>query len=520
VRVRRSILNFATTALLLAVSMAVSLPATRWLLHWLGAPAFGGIRVLNTAFGYMTLLELGLGGALGPLLAGAINRGDDRALHETVAAGARAYFWVALSSISLGLVLTPVIPWFASDLNPAQVDDLRRGWLVQLTGFAVLTFLPLRSVFEARQLGYVVNLLLLAQSLLVTGVSLLLARAGWGITGQSAAAVLGNWAFSLAICTGAFRSHPGLFRSMLSTPTSPETRRSLRNLSVPNLLLNISGRVSVMSDDLIIGRMLGTARVTTLVNTQKLATMGQTILQSLGGASWAALAQLHTQGDDETFNRRLVEITRIIIVLGVVGLVPVLAYNRTFVRLWLTPEFPYGGDAVIGFACLNALLMGTQSLWSWCFVATGKIRAITPLYVLMMTVNLTTSVLATRQFGIPGPLIGSTVAQLALGAWALPILLRRTYGTPVGALFRAVALPAAAGALAAVPLCAFTRYVHEPAGWLGLAAEMSASALLLLGLSVTVLLTPEDRAAWRLRLAQIRPPRPVAVAAEGGDSAR
>ncbi len=359
--------------------------------------------MVNAALGYMSLLELGLGGAIGPLLAGAINRDDDRALHETVAASARAYSWVAIASIAIGLLMTPLIPWFAPDLNPAQLADLKRAWKVQLVGFAPLIFVPLRSIFEARQLGYIVNLLLLGQSLLVTGMSLFLAWAGWGITGQAVALVAGNWAFSLTISTGALRSHPGLLRSMLSRPTTPETRRALRNLSLPALLLNLSGRISVLSDELIISRMLGATRIPSFIYTQKLAQMGQMILQSVGGASWAALAQLHAHGDLETLNRRLVEMTPQIVVLGVVGLVPVVAYNRAFVRLWLPHLSEYGGDAVIVLAAVNAVLLATQSLWCWCFVATGKIRLLLPISIAATIVNLVASVLATPFTGLPGP---------------------------------------------------------------------------------------------------------------------
>ena len=74
-RVRRSLLNFGSNALLMAVTMAVALPAAPWLLLWLGVSVSGGVRVLNAAFGWLTLLEFGLGGAIGPLLALAVGRG-------------------------------------------------------------------------------------------------------------------------------------------------------------------------------------------------------------------------------------------------------------------------------------------------------------------------------------------------------------------------------------------------------------------------------------------------------------
>jgi O-antigen/teichoic acid export membrane protein len=510
VRVRRSLLNFATTALLMGVNMAVAILATPLLLDWLGESAYGGYRVVNDAYGYLTLLELGLGGAIAPLLARAIGRGDERALRETVAAGSRAYFWVLLATLAVGLVLTPVVPRFAKDLDPGQVVDLKRGWLLGLAAFMTLVLLPLRSVVEARQLGYVVNLLLTVQSLVITGTSLVLAHAGWGITGQALAQVAGVWCFSLALAAGVFRGHPGLLRAVLTMPTARETRRALRNLSAPMLVINVCGRVSVMSDNLIIGGILGAQRVAVLVNTQKLVNMGHSILLSVGNASWAALAELHAQGQRETFNRRLIEITRVVAVLAVVGLVPVVAYNRAFFRLWL-PGKTYGGDLVIVLAAVNAALVAEQALWGWCFAVTGKARALVPQVITAAALNLSASVVLTSRLGLAGPLIGTTVACVGVGLWAMPWLLHRSFGTPVGPLLRAVGVPFAVGAAAAGALRGLTG-VHEPSGWVALAAEMSLAALAMFALSVAVLLTPEDRALWRLRLRGLRPRRPVETA--------
>lgn len=509
-RVRRSLLNFGTSALFMAVTMAVALKATPWLVHWLGAKPYGGFQVLNAAYGYLTLLELGLGGALAPLMVRAIGAGDDRALGEAVAAGARAYVRVAVATAVVGLLLTPVIPWFARDLKGADVADLQTAWLVGLGSCGTLVLLPLRTAFEARQLGYLVNLLMTAQSLLITGTALVLARAGWGITGQASAQLLGVWAFSLALAAGTARLQPGLLRAAAG-PVSPGTRRELRGLSVPTLLVNLSGRLAVLSDFLVVGGLRGTAGVTALANTQKLANIGLGVLQGVGGASWAALAELHARGDTETFNRRLVEMTRGLAVLAAAGLVPVVAYNRAFVRLWVGPGF-YAGDLVTALAAVNAVLLAEQSLWAWCFSATGKVRELVAPAAAAAAVNLAASVALTHRLGVAGPLVGSTLGFVGVGLWALLWKLRRNFGTPPGALLRAAGVPCLAGAAAAAGLGAWVR-VHEPAGRWGLVAGMAAAGLAMLAFGVGFLLTPEDRRLWRLRLRALAPAGRAAGAA-------
>jgi O-antigen/teichoic acid export membrane protein len=501
-RVRRSLLNFGTMVLFTAVTTTIALYATPLLVEWLGEKPFGAFRVVNDGYGYLTLLELGLGGAVGPLLARAVAQDDEAALHETVAAGAWAYGKVSLWTLGVGLAVTPVVPWLARDLQGADVIDLQVAWLVGLTAFLSLGLLPFRTVVEARQLGYVVNLLLTLQALGVTLLSLGLARAGWGITGQAMALVAGVWGFNLVLACAVLRSRPGLLRAVVAGPTRPETLRDLRSLSLPALLINLSGRISILTDNMIVGSMLGTRRVTALYTTQRLASLGQTVLQGVGSATWAALAELHGRGERATFNRRLVELSRLIAILSAGGLAPVVAYNRAFIHLWMGREFPYAGDLVIVFAALNVVLLAEQSLWAWCFSATGNLRLLVVPSIVAAAVNFGASVLLTYQIGLAGPILGTTIGCSAVGLWVLPWKLRDVFGTPLGPLARAVALPTAWGVLASAGLYGLTRH-HQPASWWLLGLEMSLAAVVVLAVGFAVFLPPDEREHWRVRLGAI-----------------
>ncbi len=504
-RVRRSLLNFGTSVLFLAVTMLVALKAKPWLVAWLGKKRFGGSRVVFDCLGWLTLLELGLGGAMGPLLARVIGEKDERAVRATVATGARAYLGVSLVTVLVGVLATPLVPRFARDLSGVDVADLKRAWLVGLASFLSLALLPMRWVVEARQFGYVVNLLMLGQSLLITALSLLLAWAGRGMTGQAAAQVIGVWTFSLALAAGVLHANPGMLRAALTEPSSTEARGALWRLSLPTLMIQLSGRLGLLTDNLMVGGIRGTVSVTSLVNTQQLTSIGQGVLQGAGGATWAALAELHHQGDHATFNRRLIEITRAVAVLGIIGLVPIVAYNRAFVRLWLGADL-YAGDAVTILAAVNTVLLAEQSLWAWCFHATGKVRELVTPAVAAAVLNVAVSVWLTYRIGTAGPLIGTTVGFVAVGLWALPARLNRAFGTPIGPLFRAIGVPSAVGTIAAVALRSWTAR-HEPAGWPGLVTGMSISGLLMLALSVVFLIPASERTAWKQRLVLLLPSR-------------
>src|SRR5439155_824777 len=83
--------------------------------------------------------------------------------------------------------------------------------------------------------------------------------------------------------------------------------------------------------------------ITSLFVTQRLAVLMQGLLQGIGNATWAALADLHARHEHEASNQRLIELTKLGAVLAVAALAPIIAYNRRFVALWI-PTVSYGGE--------------------------------------------------------------------------------------------------------------------------------------------------------------------------------
>jgi O-antigen/teichoic acid export membrane protein len=491
-------LTFGSMLLFTAATTATALVTTPLLVRWLGEERFGAYRAVNDWYGYLTLLDFGVGGAMAPLLARALGRGDRRALRGALAAGVRAYLGITALALVVGAAMTPLITWQVV-VPPGLVGELRLAWLLSLLSFLPMGLAPLRTLAEADQRGYRVNLLMTVQCLLITALSLLLARAGWGIAGQALAFSAGIMTFFVLLAWDGLRAGPAPPPSALLERPDPEVWRAIWALSLPSLLINLSGRVSLLTDNIVVVGILGAAAVASLVVTQRLATLTMAVLQAIGGASWAALADLHARGDRDAFNRRLVELTNLVAVLGIAALGPIVAYNRDFVRLWMGPGFPYGGDRVVAVAAFNALIGAVLSLWGWCFTGTGHVRQVTVPLIVSAAINLAASVALTRRLGLVGPILGTTTAYLLVNGWCFPLLLRRVFGVAPGALARALAVPAAWGVPYVAGLWALTR-AHRPWGWAGLAAEMSAAALGFLALGAVAILSPTDRDLWRRRL--------------------
>ncbi len=476
-RTRRAALTYATGLSYTTVTLLVGIIAVPFLLRWLGEERYGAFRATVDWFGYLALLEFGLAGALRPLIARAASEGDARRVEASMAAGIRAFATMTvpmlLVGLGLALALTTLVP-----VEVANAEDLRRAGLLMLVTLAFVPLIPFRELAEARQRGYHTNFLLLIQSLVITGTALWLAWRGFGITGQIAAIALGGAVFFGGMTWYGTHRYPGAWRSLFRPRETLAASSALWRLNSPTFIRQIAGRLSVMSDRIIVAWFLGPAMVVPLYVTQRLAELVQSQVSAVGSATWAALAELHTRGEHEVFNQRVVELTRLMAVGAVTFLVPVAIYNQPFVGQWVGAD-RFGGTLVTAAAAANAFALSIVTMWDWCFSGTGRVAVLVPVSIVSTALNLAVSLTLTPILGIAGPLIGTFVAVTLTSGWYVPVLLRRTFGTSVPGLARAVAVPLAW----AVPYTGVVYWVATtapPRNWPSLLISMTAAPLVFL----------------------------------------
>jgi O-antigen/teichoic acid export membrane protein len=368
--------------------------------------------------------------------------------------------------------------------------------------FACLPLAPFRSLAEAAQRGYLVNLWLIAQSMTAAAAALVLAYAGWGLTGQFAALALAAVVFYLGTTWDGLRQYPEL---LSRGSRSREIGTALWALSWPTLLFNLSGRVGLMTDEIVVAAVMGPAAVASFFLTLRVIALVGTQVLAVGVASWAGLMDLHFRGERDVFNHRLVQLTRATAILGAGGLVPVAIWNRDLIELWVGEE-QYAGALVTGLGALTVWAQALVALWGWPLMAAGLVRAYLPAIATSAAVNLAVSVAATFAVGLPGPLIGTCVAVIGLGSWWTLVLLRLHFRVPV----RRLALASLTPALLMVPygagliLLADAVPAYDPtwprwAGLLAVGGWVGVAALGYLVLAWFLAFPAADRSEWRGR---------------------
>jgi hypothetical protein len=179
-------------------------------------------------------------------------------------------------------------------------------------------------------------------------------------------------------------------------------------------------------------------------------------------------------------------------VLGFAALVPIIAYNRAFITLWVGSQ-RYAGDLLTVLAAANALLLGFFSLWGWCIDGTGGAPILSRAALVQAIINVACSIGFTFAFGLVGPVLGTTVSFLAVSVWFMPRAMADRFSTSQAQLLNAVGIPA----LIAIPFAALTWWFSRTYGatdWFGIAYQMTVAASAYLALSWLLVFDRDERA--------------------------
>lgn len=491
-RTRRSAWGVASGLTFTAVTLVTGLVSTPWILHWLGAERFGTFKVLMDWIAYLALLDLGLSGSVVARLAPAVGRGDRGAVRALLAASLRLYLWLVAVMVAAGALLVFALPWVV----PVEAITSREIRLAGLLLLAPLLLTPasvFRALAEARQRAYKVSLLLTVQAVLTTGLLVLTAWLGWGLVGQATATLLAQVPAAIVLARDGLREYGAVWRER----PDPEAMRSVWSLNWPTFAFTLSSRFALHSDTVIVAWALGPVLVTPFILTQRLIAIGLTQLQGVGNATWAGLVELHSQGHDATFARRLAELTAMISGLGVIGLGLIAVFNADFIGRWVGSE-NFAGETVTILACVNAWALAIFSLWGWLLSGTGNIGRWVPYAMAFMAINVVVSVTGTLTLGLVGPLLGTLVGFLTVHAWGMPRVLRQLFGIGIGELWR----PALVPLTWALPYVAVWWVIADrqgPLGWLSMLAQMAVCGAGGLALWWFLGLGPGGRTDWRHR---------------------
>lgn len=465
--------------------------ATPLLVVWLGDARWGAWTVVLEWLGYLGLGQLALGpGAMTIFLLRAHTSGDATALTAVAKRGLRLYLWAAAAMAPAALALA----WWAPlglGATGSLAPELR--WAVAIAAVGSLLITPpllFRSVLEAVQRGYLVHAALLAQSLLITGLSLLWVWWRWGLVGMALANLAGMVVGAALWCWWARAWLP----QWAATAAARISGSEIWRYNWPLVAALAGYQLNQLTDNTVVGMSLGPAAVAGFALTQSLPLLAGSQMANVGVASWAALGELRVR-DPAAFADRVVELAATVLGVAIALLATVGVFTPAFVTLWVGGAH-YDGSLLTWATVAGMAVFSVLVLFSWLYDSQGDARRRLWISSLGALLNLGLSLALVRVWGVAGVAIATLIAYLVTDAWFLPYLAVRHYGVPGGDLVRALAGALLRGGVWAAAIVAAGWRLPRAGSWALLVAETAVAGAAALVYCWFLVLRPGDRAAW------------------------
>ena len=225
-------------------------------------------------------------------------------------------------------------------------------------------------------------------------------------------------------------------------------------------------------------------------------------VSSFSEASWAGLAELRATGDSELFERRVLELIRLLLGTGLCLLATLAAFNQHFVRLWVGLPY-YGGDALTLLTAMQTALVAYFMFFGFTIDMAGDTRHRVVVSLPGAIANVILSALLGKTLGLYGVTL-ATVATYLLGeGWYTPYLFCIRYGVSgrvvVRETIRSIALAAPWGVIVWWTIARSSLV----AGWFSFTAGFFVTIMVTVAYAWFVVLRSEDRASWRIRAASM-----------------
>lgn len=426
--------NFSTRIILTLLNLIIGFIATPLLLKYLGHEDYSLFKISYDWLASIGFLEQILTASALSMLASLNDDNRDHYTHYTF----KKFIKISVVFLLLSVLVTPFLPYLFK-IPVHKIKQVQIGFIVGTFGFIFLPITILRTWIEFHEKSYLLNIVRSLQNFIQISIAIVFAYFTFGIIGQYFSFLIGQFIFAIFVYWFFKKTHQKKNYS-ISKIDLQEFDKTLRKNNLSSLTLSLAGKLSFLSDTIILGFFFNPIDILPFSLTQKLTQMIQENLQTLGNSSWATLANLHRTRQREEFEKMLVSLTRVTIFLSITLAAPLIFLNNSFINLWVGNKF-YAGDLLTTIAVINTYLMGIFSLWGWCLSGSGKIKIQIPIYTTNAIINFITALIFIKLIGLSGPIIGTLIGFLTAYIILIPRALEKEFNVNAYKLRTIIILP-------------------------------------------------------------------------------
>jgi O-antigen/teichoic acid export membrane protein len=441
--------NVTTRYLAYLIDAALGLVMLPFNLHHLGMAAYGLWMVTSSVTAYLSMLDLGYGGALVRFVAKYRARRDVRAVNEVMSTLAVVYTAIGAVAYLVVLVLAANLEWITR-VSPEQAGTSRALLLIIGANISLrFVFAIYGGIIVGFQRYHLNNLTSIGISLTVAAANVIVLLLGGDVVAlvavTTAVRVLGLLVYKF----NAGRVFPGL--SIKWALFSRERLREVTGFSLFMLGLDAAYKVNYSSDVMVIGALLGAPAVALWAPAQRLCEVTLRLSNQVSEALFPVVVDCDAGQRDARLRQVFIEGTRLSLatVLPIAGGLVMMAHP--LLTAWLGHSFSTTASVVQLLACVVIVRVGASTA-SVILKGAGMHRRLTVLATIMAVANLSLSVALARPMGLFGVALGTLVPVTLVAVFGyLPAACKRvqiSFAEMVGRAIWPAAWPAAvAGAL-------------------------------------------------------------------------
>lgn len=432
-RTRRAGIAATFGYLQFGLALASGILVVPFVLARVGSEAYGVWLGFGELVAYSAMADLGVLGVLPWLIAEADGRAEREEMRSLVSAGLAAASLAAVVFAALALGLLAVAPELTG-VSAAQRAAVIGPLMLLVAGMAAAY--PLR-VFHAVLIGMqdvtFVGTLGVAQAALNVALIVGLLFAGHGLYALAAAATIPTLFVATASWLRVRRTAPELVRGWRIPSRALLARVTVQGIG--GWVAGLGWRMISATSNLVILALAGPVAAVAYAMTARLADVLMQMSWQVPDAGLVGLAQLKGEGRTERAGEIAVSILRLTLIGAGAVACGILAFNPTFVSLWVGAErFAGLGTNVLLAIGVVALSLG-HSLFSTAATLGARVQ-IGFATIAQGVVHLGAAIVLGRMFGLPGVAAAAIIGTVLVAYPAGVHYLRQVSGLTQADLWR------------------------------------------------------------------------------------
>lgn len=426
---RNVVRGVASNWVALGCTLVVGFFLSPFVVHRLGNVYYGVWILATSVVSYMSLLDLGLRGAVTRFVSRGYTLGKHLDSSRAVSAALWLRLWISLV-IALGSVLlASLAPRLF--LVPPEVRSTVRLVIILTGSSLAVTLLSgvFGGVLAALQRFDLLSALSITQTITRAAGVLWLLSSGRGIVG------LAVWELTVAIAAGfaliaiCFRAYPEL-QLFLRRPEG-EILRKLWSYSIYIFVINIAIQAIHYTDNLVVGAFVSAQAVTFFAIGGGLIEYLRQLVASLTATFMPLASSFEADGKQEHLRRLLIQGTRVALLIALAVGLTLFFRGPTFIGLWMGNQYASVSGRVLRILLLAQFFAIANYTSANIAYGLHKHRPVALWSAVEAAANLCLSLLLVRRIGIEGVAWGTTIPALLIHVLFWPRYICRTLAMPL-----------------------------------------------------------------------------------------